>query len=142
MSFPHFAGVILRHGSHIFLLQRNEFSKFWPNYWGFPGGKLESDEATFDAARREIAEEIGIEISTEHIIWAIDILAHYIEGDRRNTLYLFDTFEGMPENLEPKIHSNIGWYELSNLPSPMIPHVREGLFALLDGKDFIEYDGV
>jgi hypothetical protein len=81
-------------------------------------------------------------IDRASLIWTIDILAHYSEWDRRNTLFLFDIYEWMPENLEPKIHSNIGWFELSSLPSPMIPHVRAGLFALLDGKGFIEYDGL
>lgn len=42
-----------------------------------------------------------------------------------------ERWDGTPENLEPKIHKSCGWFTLDELPEPMIPHVREGLFALL-----------
>lgn len=55
---PTFCGIILRHGSHILLLERASNAKYWPLYWGFPGGKIEPNETSIEAAVRETQEEI------------------------------------------------------------------------------------
>jgi 8-oxo-dGTP diphosphatase len=117
-------------------------SRHWPLHWGFPGGKREDDEDIFTAAKREMQEETGVEVEEQDIISTISISAEYIDGERRNTLFLFDSWQWNPENLEPKIHSDIGWFTLDELPEPMISHVREWLFSLLDGKERLDYDGM
>lgn len=142
MSLPSFAGIILRHGSHYLLLQREGNAKYWPFYWGFPGGKMETGESALEAAIREVREEIGVNVSPTSVISKINISAEYIDGQRKNTLFLVETWDGTPENLEPKIHKDCQWFTLDELPEPMIPHVREGLFALLDGETHFEYDGI
>jgi 8-oxo-dGTP diphosphatase len=142
MSFPEFAWVILRHGSHFFLIQRSLDSRHWPHHWGFPGGKKEAGEDIFLAAKRELQEETWVSIEEEDIQGKIIITAHYIDGIRKNTLFLLDNWLGTPENLEIKVHSNIGWFTLDDLPTPMISHVREWLLGLLEGKTTLEYDGI
>lgn len=94
------------------------------------------------AAIREVQEEIGIKIAEKDIIGSIKIRWHYIEWTRENTLYLVDSWEWMPENLEPKNHKEIRWCTLDELPHPIIPHVHSGLFALLEWEKEFEYDGL
>lgn len=60
VPLPEFCGIILRHGSHYLLLQRGGHAKYWPFYWGFPGGKIEAGETALEAAIRETQEEIGV----------------------------------------------------------------------------------
>lgn len=142
MLLPAFSGVVLRHGSHFLLIQRQSNAKYWPLYWGFPGGKVEENESPLDAAIRETMEEIGVWISPESIISQIEINAKYIDGDRKNILFLMEVWDGTPENLEPKIHKTCQWFTLDELPEPMIPHVREGLFALLKWEEAFFYNGM
>ncbi len=142
MSFPEFAWVILRHGSHFFLIQRSGDSRHWPHYWGFPGGKKEESEDIFITAKRELLEEVGVNIEKTNIVTEIVIHAQYIDGERKNTLFLFENWEWVPENCEPKIHSNIGWFTLEELPKPMISHLHWWLRALLAWEDSFEYDGI
>ena len=142
MSLPAFAGFVLRHGSHFLFIERNAKAKYWPNYWGFPGGKVEDGESIQHAAQREVWEEIGIEVDMADVIGEICIRATYSDWVRTNYLFLIDIWKGMPENIEHDIHSNMEWFTLDDLPDPMIPHVREGFLALLEGRNSLEYDGI
>lgn len=45
----------------IFVAQRSEIMKL-PLKWEFPGGKLEENESEIECIKREIKEEINIEI--------------------------------------------------------------------------------
>lgn len=51
-----------------FLLTSRPVGKPYHGYWEFPGGKLESGESVTDALRRELREELGIEIK-DAILW-------------------------------------------------------------------------
>ena len=142
MDFPDFAWIILRHGTYFFLLEKSEIAKQWPCHWGFPGGKQERWETLFQTAQRELEEEIAVTVRESDILAHMTIEATYIDGTRRITLFLLDSWEGIPENLEPKIHSDMGWYSIDTLPHPMIPHVKAGLLALLHWDTTLIYDGI
>jgi 8-oxo-dGTP diphosphatase len=45
-----------------FLLTSRPEGKVYAGYWEFPGGKLEAGESVEQALRRELHEELGIEI--------------------------------------------------------------------------------
>ena len=38
---PAAANLIIRHGSHILLMKRSDKTEVWPNFWAFPGGKVD-----------------------------------------------------------------------------------------------------
>lgn len=54
-------GILLR-GDGNFLLCTRPPGKAYAGYWEFPGGKLEVGETVEQALRRELQEELGIEI--------------------------------------------------------------------------------
>ena len=54
------AAVIEREGR--FLVCLRPAHKRHGGYWEFPGGKLESGETLIQAARRELSEELGVEV--------------------------------------------------------------------------------
>ena len=53
------AGVLLLRGDQV-LLQRREDN----GLWGIPGGSLEPGESLEEAARREVREEVGLEVGS------------------------------------------------------------------------------
>lgn len=54
-------GVLIRHDTR-FLLTSRPPGKVYAGYWEFPGGKLEPGETVVGALRRELQEELGIEL--------------------------------------------------------------------------------
>jgi 8-oxo-dGTP diphosphatase len=55
-------GVIIRANGDVLLGDRPA-DKPWPGWWELPGGKIEPGETVLEALRRELAEEIGIEVT-------------------------------------------------------------------------------
>ena len=50
------------HGDSVLLLRGAPDRRLWPNLYNGLGGHIERDEDVFSAARREIAEEAGIDV--------------------------------------------------------------------------------
>lgn len=53
--------AIIEHNEKIVVVQRSEFMKL-PLKWEFPGGKIENNETEEACIKREIKEELNIEI--------------------------------------------------------------------------------
>ncbi|GAA4968851.1 NUDIX hydrolase [Kineococcus glutinatus] len=77
------AGVIYRDGrGHVLLVQ--------PTYkddWDLPDGYVEPGESPLSAARREVVEELGIELSVTGLL-LVDWAPHPSEGDK--LLFIFN----------------------------------------------------
>jgi A/G-specific adenine glycosylase len=85
---PHYdvtAGVI-RRADGRFLIAKRPLDKMLGGLWEFPGGKREEGEALIDCLRREIREELAIDIEVGRQITTIrHAYTHF-----KITLYVFD----------------------------------------------------
>lgn len=59
------AAVLLRDDGR-FLLGQRPAGKVYAGYWEFPGGKIEPGESPFAALKRELHEELGIDVEHAH----------------------------------------------------------------------------
>jgi 8-oxo-dGTP pyrophosphatase MutT (NUDIX family) len=59
-------------GVQVLLAQRSTEASFMPGVWVFPGGIVEPGEDPAETARRELTEEVGIEMPTdaELVAWS------------------------------------------------------------------------
>lgn len=106
--------AILRNGK-LLLIRRLRAPE--PGFWSLPGGKVDPFETIADAARREIAEELGIRLTELSLLCVVDHMAddqHWVAPT-----FLAESFEGEPAILEPDKHSEMGWFALDALPSPL-----------------------
>ncbi len=104
------AAVIRRHDRY--LVGRRPLPKRHGGLWEFPGGKIQAGETTFDAARRELAEELALDVAKEgatlHTVrdQGAPFVIHFVEIE----------VSGEPTPLE---HDALGWFtpdELARLP--------------------------
>lgn len=106
--------AILRNGK-LLLIRRRRAPE--AGFWSLPGGKVDPFETIADAARREITEELGIRLTALSLLCVVDHMAddqHWVAPT-----FLAENFEGEPAILEPDKHSEIGWFALDALPSPL-----------------------
>ncbi len=58
------AAAVIFNANGEFLLAQRPAGKVYAGYWEFPGGKVEPGESAADALKRELHEELGLEVDT------------------------------------------------------------------------------
>lgn len=102
------AAVVKRDGTYL-VCQRPAHKRHG-GLWEFPGGKLEANESLFDAARRELAEELGVSaVAVEAPLFSVAD-----PGSVFVIRFVPTEIDGEPECLE---HTALRWATLSELPS-------------------------
>ncbi len=86
------------------LLARRPSGKVYAGYWEFPGGKAEPGERMIDALRREIREELAVEIERAHP-WITRVFV-YPHASVRLHFHRVIAWHGEPEALE---HDALAW---------------------------------
>lgn len=103
------AGLIVRN-KRVLICQRSENTAFGLK-WEFPGGKIENRENETDALRRELKEELAIEIRESEFFSGYTY--SYEDGP---TVFLrfhrVKSFEGDPQNI---VFEQISWVEIHDL---------------------------
>ena len=62
--------AIIRKGDKIFATQRGYGE--WKDWWEFPGGKMEVGETPEEALKREIREELSVEINVGELLTTVE----------------------------------------------------------------------
>jgi 8-oxo-dGTP diphosphatase len=110
MTIDVVCALIIRNGC-VLCAQRSEHMAL-PLKWEFPGGKVEPNELPEAALKREILEELGVEIE---IGSALQVSEHSYDGVRTIRLIPFLAF--ITDGREPRAHehSEIRWVPNSDL---------------------------
>ncbi|MBI8696859.1 NUDIX domain-containing protein [Pseudomonas aeruginosa] len=110
-------GAALIKDDKILLLQRRRDPE--AGHWGMPGGKVEWMEPIEHAVRREILEEIGVTLEDISLVGVVDQIDQSDQEHWIAPVYTPSAFTGTPRLLEPEKHSDIGWFDLRDLPHPL-----------------------
>ena len=103
------AGILFDHDKSILLAQRSA-EKSFPLQWEFPGGKIEEGENSEGALKRELFEELNIEIDK---IKLFDSVVYEYELFRANIeFFLINEWSGKLINKEGQ---NLHWKKLNDL---------------------------
>jgi len=102
--------AIIRNASGQILLAQRKPGQSNALKWEFPGGKLKAEESPEACLRREINEELGIEIEVEHPF----AIVNYAYPDRQILLlgYLCRYIKG---EMRLQDHTEVRWIGVSEL---------------------------
>ncbi|MBX9732334.1 MAG: (deoxy)nucleoside triphosphate pyrophosphohydrolase [Sphingomonas sp.] len=128
--FPVVAAALVDQDGRI-LLQQRPAGKELAGLWEFPGGKIESGESPEAALIRELAEELGISVSSACLAPATFASAPL--GDRHLLLLLFvcRKWEGIPRAIEASALKWVRPVEMHALPMPPADRPLIGLIEAL-----------
>jgi 8-oxo-dGTP diphosphatase len=113
------AGILLDSEGRYLLGQRPE-GKPYAGYWEVPGGKIEQGESVFDALKRELKEELGIEIESSE---ELTVLEHdYPHAYVRLYLRVVRDWTGQAQGLEgQELHWQVFTVSGDADVSPLLP---------------------
>lgn len=111
--------IINTHG-HILLAKRSNQTRNEQGKWEAPGGAVHIGETREEAIKREIHEELGIEVAIDHVLHVVDeILTEQKQHWVATTFLVHIIKNGKPQICEPHKCDAIGWFPLTKLPSPV-----------------------
>jgi ADP-ribose pyrophosphatase YjhB (NUDIX family) len=132
---PGAAGAILKDGK-ILLVRRRNLARTWC----IPGGVQEIGESIQETARREIREEVGLDLAVGDLIavyssprWNIE----YPDGSRLQQLLFFFRMEGPtgPIRIQESEVSEYGFFRLEEIPDDTMDCCKQKVL------DLTRYDG-
>lgn len=102
------AGLLVD-GRRVLLGHRQPGRAYYPDCWDVPGGHVEAGEEPAAALRRELAEELGVDVDEPRRPPEASLLSR--EVDFR--LWEVRRWQGEPANRAPEEHDEVGWRTLA-----------------------------
>lgn len=128
--------ILIKNGS--VLLQHRTQTGFMDNFWSMPAGHIDGTESVSEALRREVKEEINVELSDSDVKLAH--MMHRVSADRVYFDFFFTarTWKGELRNTEPLKHDELKWFPLRDLPENTVPYIKRVLERIENGIFFSE----
>ena len=108
-------GVLIDPAGDFLLTSRPE-GKVYAGFWEFPGGKLEAGESVEQALRRELVEELGIEIGAVQP-WKVELIDY---PHARVRLHFCKVF-AWTGAFEMREQQSMAWQRLPVAVAPVLP---------------------
>ncbi|HEX5000289.1 MAG TPA: NUDIX domain-containing protein [Terriglobia bacterium] len=119
-------GLLLRDDQALLLLRRLPPEE---GCWSLPGGRVEFMERIEDALKRELQEELGIDVAVESLLCVTNHIIPSEETHWVSPAYRVRLLSGEPRNLEPEKTAAVQWFSLFTLPENLTMTARAALNA-------------
>ena len=127
------AGLILREGR--LLITKRKAEAHYGGYWEFPGGKCEAQETLEDCLKRELLEELGMEISKP-------CFYHQVQHDYPDVTVALSFFTCEIQRGEPRPLGcqELKWVRADELSNYDFPPADAGLIKVIQKNSGIVQD--
>lgn len=126
--------AIFNNRGELLITLRGKKAKNERGTWEIPGGSVEFNETFEKALKREIKEELGVEIKVLELLGIFD---HIIHAERQHWVsptYICKIVKGKPKILEPEKCEKIGWFSLKEAEKLKLSTITKYDLGLLKKK--------
>jgi len=142
-SFVICPNMMIIRDQKILLLHRMKKASFFASYWHVPTGKIEKNESPAQAIIREVFEEVGLQINSSLGTVVATKVPHFKNPDSiwkdLSLFFVAKNFDGEPINKESHLHETMDWFDINQLPEPIIPVVKFGIDQYVRGEAYGEF---
>lgn len=118
--------AVLYRGDEVLLLRRVN-TNFGNGLYSLVGGKVESEERALHAIRREVLEEVGLEISESQFKFVHVFHRKGTESSLIALCFQVDISNMMPRNIEPNKHDDVRFFNVNQLPNNILPAHKQAI---------------
>lgn len=125
----HVAVGVISDGADRILISKRADHLHQGGLWEFPGGKVESNETVVDALRRELFEELAIEITAQEALMTIE--HDYSDKSVLLDVWWISAFTGEPQGCEGQ---PLQWAMIAALHEYAFPAANQPIIAAVQEK--------
>mgnify|MGYP001825172417 CR=1 FL=1 len=122
----HVAVAVIRDQAGRILLSRRPNDNHLGGLWEFPGGKLEPDESIADALKREIDEELGLQVESHRPL--IQVRHAYPDREVLLDVHLVEQWHGEATGREGQ---EIAWVDPASLSRYQLPPADKAIVTAI-----------
>lgn len=126
--------LILNDEGEALLMKRGKNVRNESGWWSKPGGGVKFGETAIEAMKREMKEELDIEIEITGYLPHTD---HIIESENQHWTsfnFIAHITKGEPKNMEPEKCDAIEWFVLDKLPKKITQTTSEPIENYINKK--------
>ncbi|KPJ54962.1 hypothetical protein AMJ47_02755 [Parcubacteria bacterium DG_72] len=127
--------LIVNDKNETLLVKRTSKSQNEASFWSKPGGTVEFNEKVEDAIKREIKEELGVDIE---LTKQLGFTNHILNSENQHWVaihYLAKIINGEPCIMEPDKIEEIKWFNFNNLPANITQTTKDPIRDYLGQVD-------
>lgn len=122
------AALIFNNGKFLITQRRDDDS--FGGHWELPGGKKEPNETLEECVKRELKEELDIEVEIRHFFRILTY--HYPQRSVRLNIFFCSHKSGEPKTIECQAYA---WVVPQDLPGYKFPDADQSLIQELSKRD-------
>lgn len=123
------AGIIRDESTQRILIAKRPEGKHKAGFWEFPGGKIENNESSVDALRRELEEEISLRFSGSRFFQTVC----FSYQEKTVELHFFEVF-GLLSDVCANEGQEIRWVPVETLSDYAFPEANLPIIQRLMGR--------
>ena len=124
--------LILIKDDKILLQMRNNPNKYGYGMLGMPAGHLEANENVYDAFKREMKEELGINVTNCKIVQVMNLKG---DTDVYDAYFFTCDYLGNIKNMEKENVKSFVWIDINSNIEKLMPYQKYALSKYLESKD-------
>ena len=124
--------LLLIKDGKILLQRRNNPNKHGYGMLGMPAGHLEANESVYDAFKREMKEELNIDVVSSEIVQVMNLNG---DTDVYDAYFFTCEYTGEITNMEAENAKSLEWVDINSDIEKLMPYQKYALAKYLESKD-------